>query len=143
MGGQIYNAIDASQSRYGETGVTPRPYIIYNAWDKQGDITDVPDAKLSAPIGNTRMISSRYIEDASFIRLRNVKLSYNMSPKLAKFIGARRVVLSASGNNLLTWSKYLGFDPEMSYGNPLEMGVESTSRIPRKNEWIFGLNVNF
>ncbi|MFD2915503.1 SusC/RagA family TonB-linked outer membrane protein [Psychroserpens luteus] len=81
-----------------------------NAWTTPGQITDIP----ALSYGGLRAVDGdRYLEDASFLRLRNVSLSYNVSQDvLAKtnvFTGIRVFV---QGTNLVTWTKFRGFDPE-------------------------------
>lgn len=146
IGGQIYNAALYDQTRYTDTGDTPPPAWIYGSWFNQGDITDMPKAKTGSTIGNTRAISSRYIEDGSFIRLRNIRLGYQLPTRLSSYIGAHRLSLYVQGNNLMTYSNYSHFDPEISMNDPLTLGVDGQGgnpRIPRKNEVLFGLNVTF
>jgi hypothetical protein len=143
IGGSIYNQARWNKASYQTTGNTPDPYIIINAWNKAGDITDVPDPKTGSTIGNTREISSFFVEDASYIRLRNVRITYALPAKVASSIGARRVLFGVTGKNLLTYSNYSWSDPEFSYTNPLQMGVDANTRSPRKNEIEFSLNVNF
>jgi TonB-linked SusC/RagA family outer membrane protein len=144
MGGQIYNSALAAQTRYSDTGDSPPPSWIYGAWFNPGDITDMPKAKTGSTIGNGRAISSRYIEDGSFIRLRNIRVGYQLPKKVSSYVGAQRVSFYVQGNNLMTYSNYQHFDPEISKSNPLQLGVDSeNARIPRKNEILFGLNVTF
>jgi TonB-linked SusC/RagA family outer membrane protein len=146
IGGKIYNAALADQTRYTDTGDTPPPAWIYGSWYKPGDITDMPKAKTGSTIGNTRAISSRYIEDASFIRLRNIRIEYVVAHRLTKKLGAKRISIFTQSNNLMTYSNYQHFDPEISKNNPLQLGVDGesgTPRIPRKNEFIIGLNATF
>lgn len=142
MGGEIYNAALATRSNYSSTGATPPPQIIRDAWHRPGDITMVPDPKTGSSIGNTREVSSRYIENGSFIRLRNVKISYSLPRKWISPIGIQRVAMFVQGDNLATLTNYSYFDPEMAFNDPLRMGIES-NRVPRKNALLFGLNVNF
>jgi TonB-linked SusC/RagA family outer membrane protein len=81
-----------------------------NAWTTPGQITDIP----AVAFGGVRFQSGdRYLEDASFLRLRNVSISYSLdSEALAKtkFLTGLRVYLQ--GTNLVTWTKWRGFDPE-------------------------------
>ncbi len=83
---------------------------LLNAWTTPGQVTSVP----AVSFGGLRAIDgNRYLEDASFLRLRNVSLSYNLdSETLAKtkFLSGLRVYLQ--GTNLITWTKWRGFDPE-------------------------------
>ena len=83
---------------------------LLNAWTTPGQVTDIP----AISFGGLRAIDGdRYLEDASFLRLRNVSLSYSLdSETLAKtkFLSGLRVYVQ--GTNLITWTKWRGFDPE-------------------------------
>ncbi|MNK00665.1 TonB dependent receptor [compost metagenome] len=86
-------------------------------------------------------VSSYYTEDASFLRLRNVTLGYNLNniPALKK-IGINGLRIYATGVNLHTWTNYSGFDPEVNSYSPLLPGVDNIS-YPRERSIIFGLNI--
>ena len=83
---------------------------VLNAWTTPGQITDVP----ALSNGSLRAVDGdRYLEDASFLRLRNVSLSYSIDKEVLEktnlFTGVRIFV---QGTNLVTWTKFRGFDPE-------------------------------
>jgi hypothetical protein len=86
---------------------------VVNRWRTEGQVTNMPKASFGDPRGNNRF-SDRWIEDGSYLRLRNITLSYDLSFK-EKFVKNATVYLT--GNNLLTFTKYMGFDPEFSAGN--------------------------
>lgn len=86
---------------------------VVNRWRTEGQVTNMPKASFGDPRGNSRF-SDRWIEDGSYLRLRNITLSYDLSFK-EKFVKNASVYLT--GNNLLTFTKYMGFDPEFSAGN--------------------------
>lgn len=81
-----------------------------NAWTTPGQVTDIP----ALSFGGLRAVDGdRYLEDASFLRLRNVSLSYNVDRKVleqTKLFSGVRVFVQAT--NLFTWTKFRGFDPE-------------------------------
>ena len=85
--------------------------------------------------------SSRTIEDGSFLKLKTVSLSYSF-PKLNwKHIGGLR--LYVTGQNLLTWTKYRGYDPEVSYrgASTLEAG-EDFGGYPQARTFMFGIKLD-
>jgi len=86
-----------------------------NRWQKPGDITDVP--RLTALGNNAAIIPSRFLEDGSFVRLRNVAIGYSLPKSLISRwkISALRVYFSAT--NLFTITKYKGVDPEVNVSN--------------------------
>ncbi|WP_088323989.1 SusC/RagA family TonB-linked outer membrane protein [Polaribacter tangerinus] len=86
--------------------------------------------------------SSYYVEDASFLRLKTINLSYDLPRKLFANSQIKSLRLFVSANNLLTFTKYSGFDPEVSHWNPLIRGFERFS-YPRARSIIIGLNLNF
>lgn len=92
-------------------------------------------------LGNSRELSSLYLEDASFIRLRNLRLSYSLPSKWMKKLKMKSINAFAYGNNLLTWTNYSWYDPEIDFNNPLEMGVDN-GRYPRSREFGGGININ-
>ncbi|MEN8765333.1 MAG: TonB-dependent receptor [Wenyingzhuangia sp.] len=103
QGGEIFNMTNV-QLYNGESNTT---YDYFNA-SKDG----------SAPrAGNnsTREISSRFVEDGSYIRLKNVALGYNLPENIVEKIGFENVRLSVSAQNLFTITDYSGLDPEVSY----------------------------
>ena len=104
--------------------------MLYDRWKKPGDHAILP--RISAE----RNFSSRDFQDASYLRLRNLKLGYDLSGLLGsrKYIQGAQVFLQ--GQNLLTWTKWRGFDPE----NGNEYAKFS---YPSPRTYTLGLNVNF
>ena len=110
-------------------------------WLKPGDNAIYP-RPFNDEYNNGRMGNSFYLEDASFIRLSNVRLSYDFPQTIAKKLFMKRLNVYFFANNVLTWTNYSGFDPEFSTSNPLQIGKDSY-RYPRKREFGVGFNANF
>jgi len=94
---------------------------VLNRWQYEGQETDVPRSSWEDPMNNAAF-SSRWIEDGSYIRLKNVTLSYKVSQQFLTFRNAEFYI---SGYNLLTLTKYLGYDPEFAISfNTMEQGID-------------------
>ncbi|QBQ41889.1 SusC/RagA family TonB-linked outer membrane protein [Sphingobacterium psychroaquaticum] len=127
---------------------------VLDRWQKPGDITDVPRATATAsnPAYTTYRDRYRYSsaawDDASFIRLKNVAVSYDLSNWSQK-INIRKMMVNFSAQNLFTWTSFRGLDPEMqgfdrayvSQVNPF--GAVRTSSTPSIRTYTFGLQVSF
>ncbi len=89
----------------------------------------------------TNTPNAEFVEDGSFLRLRNVRLSYDLG-YLIKDISSLR--LTVSGDNLLTWTDYKGLDPEAAsnFNNPVERGLDQFA-FPNFRSFSFGINVGF
>jgi TonB-linked SusC/RagA family outer membrane protein len=125
-------------------------------WQQPGDLTDIPrlttsslnpSANNSAANnygGNVANLSSRYLEDASFIRLRTVSLSYTLPSHLVRRLGFSNVRTYLQGTNLLTFTKYGGLDPEVSSqsGNQNTAGYDWAT-VPQPRTIQFGINLGF
>jgi TonB-linked SusC/RagA family outer membrane protein len=118
-------------------------------WQKPGDITDIPRAStVQNPDGsyNNDYQSSRFLEDGSFLRLRNVSLGYSIPKALISKLGLNKLRFYANGTNLLTLTKYSGADPE---GNTAADQTNGTVQgldfaiPPQPRQIIFGVNVTF
>ncbi len=108
-------------------------------WRKDGDVTWIPRALYDT--GYNWQGSSRFVEDASYVRLSYVQLVYNFNKKLLKAMGLRRLQLSVSGQNLFCWTKYSGQDPEKSPG---AWGIAyDNSQTPRSQSVTFNVNLGF
>ena len=83
---------------------------VLNRWRAEGQVTNMPKATYGDPLGNSRF-SDRWIEDGSYLRLRHVSLSY-IIPVKEGFV--RNATVYITGTNLLTFTKYMGYDPEFS-----------------------------
>lgn len=113
---------------------------VLNRWQKPGDITDIPRLTSS---GNNYTIdqSSRYLEDASFLRLKQLTFGYNLPEEVLKKIRLNQVRLYFVGANLWLISKYTG-DPESSItSNPNAQGLGSFGTPPQPRSFQFGLNI--
>ena len=86
--------------------------------------------------------SSLWIEDASYIRLKNIRLSYDLPKQIAKKINLESVSFSLMMQNFFTWSNYSGFDPELPGKSAFTVGYDDVS-YPRAKDILFGINVNF
>ncbi|AHJ95483.1 TonB-dependent receptor [Hymenobacter swuensis] len=114
-------------------------------WTPSNPNSDQPRVTSTDTNGNDRM-SSRYVEDASYLRARNMELGYTLPQGLlgkAKLTGARVFV---SVDNVFTITKYTGYDPEIStaafYNSPLAYGVDY-GNYPQARTYRLGFNVQF
>jgi TonB-dependent starch-binding outer membrane protein SusC len=86
--------------------------------------------------------SSYYVEDGSYLRLRTVSMGYELPKKLSKKMGFSSLKFNLIGNNLLTWTKYTGWDPEVNFNNPLISGLDRIA-YPRAKTFTFSINTTF
>lgn len=91
--------------------------------------------------GPDGIYSSRVIEDGSFLRLKTVSLDYNLSQKVSDKLKVSGVNLSVSAQNLFTWTKYSGSDPEVSVRNSTLTPGFDFSAYPRAQTVVFGIKV--
>ncbi len=141
IGGEIYNAARKSRNSFQRNYTSPDPEAIYNMWTKPGDIATYP-RPVSTVEYNRLGPSDFYIEDASFIKLRNVRLTYKLPGHITRKIHSSGITVYVYGNNLLTFCSYKGFDPEFSGSDALNFGIDN-NRYPRKREYGLGLTLNF
>jgi len=110
---------------------------ILNRWRVQGQETNIPKAVYGDPMGNARF-SNRWIEDGSYIRLRDVTLNYRLP--LSKLI-TQTVDVFITGQNLVTLTNYLGLDPEFAMGtSPFVRGID-VGMTPQTKAVFAGLRI--
>ena len=109
-----------------------------NRWTGDGQLTNQPRAVWGDPMGNARF-SNRWIEDASYLRLKTLTLSYDV-PVKSSFLEGLRVWVSA--DNLLTFTNYLGLDPEFSAGNAVYMQGIDAGLVPQTRTYTVGIKLN-
>jgi hypothetical protein len=117
-------------------------------WQNPGDITDVPQARFGESNGTRG--SSRWIYDGSFLRLKDVSLGYNFPKKLIQKLNIQRLRIYMSGLNILTWTNFPLYDPEVSSS---EINQTTTSQnimqgiwyysTPQAKSLTFGINITF
>lgn len=89
--------------------------------------------------GGPQVISSRVIEDGSYLRLKTVMLSYNIPQSVTKKLGINSLRVSAAAQNLYTWTNYSGMDPEVSVRNTVLTPGFDFSAYPHARTVVFGL----
>jgi TonB-linked SusC/RagA family outer membrane protein len=116
---------------------------VLDRWTPNNPNTDVPRAVLGDPSNNNRF-SDRFLEDGSYVRLKNVTLAYNFPTTLVQRAKLSNLRLYVTGQNLITWTDYSGYDPEVS-ADPF-----STTSIgrdfgvyPQARTYTVGLNATF
>jgi TonB-linked SusC/RagA family outer membrane protein len=142
IGGQIYNY---ARQEYDSDGTyTDRNQMKlqdgWSRWEKPGDIATHPRAKYNnTDRGNAT--SSRYLESGDFLRMRSLTLGYNFD--LKKY-HVKNLRVFFSGDNLFTWTKYSGVDPEVSVDdNGTIMNSTGPGVYPAVRKYVFGVNVSF
>ncbi len=90
----------------------------------------------------SQIASSYYVESASYLRLKNLTVGYSLGKDLVKKIGIASARIYFTGTNLITWTPYTGFDPEVTSENPLLTGYDRIS-YPNARTLTFGINVGF
>ncbi len=143
-GNDIFNATRIYTESLGISGDNQNTNIL-DRWQNIGDETDVPLAT-TTPNPVTKLYnnveSSRFVEDGSYLRLKNLSLGYNFQQKILDRLGLNSLKVYFSAKNLLTFTKYSGLDPEVNYaGNDdVVMGVEFFT-YPSVRTFTFGINI--
>ena len=139
LGNDIYNyqrsRIEGLNTSYNQTTAALR------RWTYEGQVTDMPRAcyKDSELWRNNERMSDRWIEDGSYLKLKNVRLTYKVPYANSWLLGLK---IWGEANNVFTVTKYLGTDPEMSSHNGvLYQGID-TGLIPRGRSFNFGVTIN-
>lgn len=119
LGGDVYNY---TRSQLESMSMPYNQFqTVLNRWRKESDVTSVPQASPGDPMGNARF-SDRWIEDGSYMRLKNLTLSYDLNLKIPMI---QNSMIYVSGENLLTLTRYKGLDPEFAAGeSPLYLGID-------------------
>ena len=111
---------------------------VLDRWRIPGQITDVPKA------GFDMKTSTYFIEDGSYLRLKDISLSYDITGKWMKKAGITKLQPYFTATNLLTWTSYKGYDPEVNqYGNSGTVQGIDYGTYPQSKSFIFGVNVEF
>lgn len=115
---------------------------VLTRWEKPGDITNMPKSD-PGNLNHNSDVSSRYIEDGSYLRLKSTTVGYDLPKSISNMLKTEKLHIYITAENLLTFTKYSGYDPEVSaYGVGLSQGVDFGS-YPQSRSFLFGLNVNF
>jgi len=122
---------------------------VLDRWKTPGDITSMPRA-VKDDVTNSQP-STRFIENGSYLRVKSLTLAYNLPKALLERMKIGKLQIYATGENLLTFTKYTGFDPEVSAFSA--SGQDNTSKntafgvdygtYPQSRDFIIGINVTF
>lgn len=123
VGNDIYNGLRYNLEKM--SGYENQSIAVANRWRAEGQQTTMPKAVWGDPMGNSEF-SNRWIENGSYLRLKTLVLGYDFAVNDAKHV--KYIKLYATANNLFTFTKYLGFDPEFSaspsiFGQGTDIGL--------------------
>ncbi len=127
----------------GMNSVFGQANTVKNRWTPENTNTTIPRAVFQDP-NNNRRVSDRFVEDASYVRLKNVTFGYTFPTKLLDKIKMRTARIYVTGQNLLTFTNYSGFDPEVStFGETNTAAGTDFLTFPQSRSLIVGLNIGF
>ena len=136
LGNDVYNyyrrQLESGSTLYNQTTA------LLGRWSYDGQVTDIPVAEFGDPSGNSRF-SDRWIEDGSYLKLKTVKLSYDI-PVSASWLQGLSVWCAAE--NLYTLTKYKGNDPEFSVNNNVMYQGVDAGLLPQTRSFHLGVKVN-
>lgn len=121
-----------------------------NRWQQPGDVTRYPKVNFDQENNNFNLSHTGWLEDGSYLRLKTLTVGYNLGNATAQRLGFNRARIYFSSNNLLTFTKYTGFDPEVDHFSGVNGGANSGLRrgydngtYPQAKSYIFGLSLSF
>lgn len=138
-GNQILNANRFELEYLNGTNNQSRDML--NRWTPENTNTDIPRASTTRPANR---ISTRQIENGSYLRLKNIQLAYTLPSTALKALHLQGVRFYVSAQNYLTWTKYSGYDPEVNrFGQDSRSQGFDYASYPAAKTLIFGLNIGF
>lgn len=138
-GNQAYNAVRRQLESV--SGFGNQSAAVANRWNLEGQETEIPRATYGDPMGNSSF-SSRWIEDASYLRMKNITVSYSFDKPIWNFFRSGTVYVT--GENLWTLTEYLGMDPEFAYSafSSATQGFDMAKVMQPKSVKL-GINLKF
>jgi TonB-linked SusC/RagA family outer membrane protein len=139
QGNDVYN-LNRFYLEGGLAGASNAGTYALDRWRGEGTSNDIPRAVFNDPNNNNR-VSSHYLEDGSYMRIKLLTLGYTLPKSVLTALHTQRVRLYVSAQNLATFTKYTGFDPELgNQGNSL--GVDR-GIYPQARVFLGGVNIGF
>ena len=123
------------------TGNDNQSQAVNYRWRKEGDVTSIPRAMYGNNSNYNTLISDRFVEDGSYLRMGYAQLNYNIRRKYAQALGVNRISLYVSANNPFVWTKYSGVDPDISSGG-YAPAIDG-NQTPRSRSYTLGITVEF
>jgi TonB-linked SusC/RagA family outer membrane protein len=134
-GNDIFNYVRYKNEQM--TGLENQSQNVLDRWQFDGQETDVPRASWNDPVGNSDF-STRWIENGSYLRVKNISLSYKISNP---FLAFKNVEFYISASNIITLNKYLGYDPEFGFSHlQIHQGIDY-GLAPQPRQFIAGIRV--
>lgn len=122
-------------------GTDNQSTAVLKRWKNEGDITDMPRALYGE--GYNFLGSDRFVEDTSFLRLKQLTLNYTFSKNVCNRLGIGSLTCFITGYNLFTWSSYTGQDPEVNLpSRPTDLATDDAT-TPVSKRYTFGINLSF
>ena len=123
------------------TGNDNQSTAVNYRWRKNGDITPIPRAMYGNTSNYNTLVSDRFVEDGSYLRMGYAQLSYTIKKKYLKWIGLNRISVYGSVNNPFVITKYSGVDPDIAQSgyNP----AMDNAQTPRSRSYTLGVTVDF
>ncbi|HBG58648.1 MAG TPA: SusC/RagA family TonB-linked outer membrane protein [Porphyromonadaceae bacterium] len=139
LGQKIINATRiANESMYNKNNQSK---AVLRRWRNEGDDTDIPRALYNE--GYNFLGSDRFVEDASFVRLKTLSLTYSVPRKFSRGLGFNNMNFFVTGYDLITWTKYTGQDPEVSIPSKANRIAQDNANTPASIRLSCGVNLNF
>lgn len=113
---------------------------ILNRWTGEGSTNDNPRVTRDDPNGNYSKMSSYYLQKGDYLRIKLISLGYTLPKDVTTKFGANKVRIFVTGENVFTFTKYTGYDPEIAGGN--EYGIDR-AYYPQARTFLFGANIQF
>ncbi len=135
-GNDVFNGAQRQDLRF-----TNRSTAILDRWTGEGTSSTVPRYTW-IDVNNNYRVSDLYIEDGSFIRLKNIQVGYTFSDRFQNRINATNLRIYASAENLLTITQYTGADPEIGAMSPFDIGIDR-GIYPQARIWRMGVTMTF
>ncbi len=139
QGGKIFNGMKYTTLNAASGQNYNKDAAILDAWSPTNTGGTIPRVSASDANGNFSNTSDFYLENGSYLRIKNVTLGYTLKKQFLDRLKISNLRLYVTANNLFTITKYTGFDPEVGTDlNGIDLG-----RYPQARSVLFGLNVNF
>lgn len=115
---------------------------VLDRWIGEGTSNSHPRVTINDPNQNYFKVSDFYVEDGSFLRLKNITLGYTLPEKYSQKVKISKLRIYASAINLFTFTNYSGFDPEIGAKGALDVGIDRNI-YPQPRTFLFGVNLSF